>query len=53
MPSAFASTMTVTRIDSAGAMVKRMLDTIVFFIFSPERPSCLPLFHALTMKKID
>ena len=53
MPSEFASTMTVARIEMAGAIVNSALDTTVFFSVSVVIPSFLPCFHALTRKKSD
>ena len=46
MPSEFASTMTVARIEMAGAIVNSALDTTVFFSVSVVIPSFLPCFHA-------
>lgn len=53
MPREFASTMTVARIEMAGAMVNTALDMTVFFSFSVDIPSFLPCFHALMRKNSD
>ena len=53
MPSAFARTITVARIEIAGATVKRALDTIVVLSVSLGMPSSLAFFNDLTIKNID
>lgn len=51
MPSEFASTMTVARIEMAGAIVNSALDTTVFFSVSVVIPSFFALFPCLDEKE--
>ena len=53
VPSAPDKVSTVATIASAGATVKRALETTVFLREEDEMPSSFALFHALTMKKTD